>query len=400
MGIPDHLICLLRNLYAGQEATVRTGHGITDCFQTGKGTLMLGKIEGRRRRGRQRMRWLDAVKDAGIFGLQRRGIQSGTHPTVSSHEPDQAVCHHPQADSGWFPWESGHGCCGSLWVLVSVGSCQFGWSFPGEIYQNSEDTSQLVIQTSPFLWDGHRGKGNIYEWASGDSGSYDDCNCDGYASTISINSSINDGRIVLYDKSWASALIPHGCCLKPQATPDLYGNCTLRPSGTSAGAPEAAGVFTLVLEANLGLTWRDMQHLTVLTPKQNQLHDKLNHLFGYRVLDAGAIVKMAKDSKMVPERFHCNAKVGFDKWPFMTTHTWGEDARGTWTLELGFVGSAPQKRVQKEWALMLYGTQSAPYIDQVVRDHQSKLAMSKKEEPEEELDEAMQRSLKSILGKD
>ena len=37
MGIPDHLTCLLRNLYAGQEATVRTGHGTTDWFQTGKG---------------------------------------------------------------------------------------------------------------------------------------------------------------------------------------------------------------------------------------------------------------------------------------------------------------------------------------------------------------------------
>ena len=37
MGIPDHLICLLRNLYASQEATVRTGHGITDWFQIGKG---------------------------------------------------------------------------------------------------------------------------------------------------------------------------------------------------------------------------------------------------------------------------------------------------------------------------------------------------------------------------
>ena len=36
MGIPDHLTCLLRNLYAGQEATVRTGHGTTDCFQIGK----------------------------------------------------------------------------------------------------------------------------------------------------------------------------------------------------------------------------------------------------------------------------------------------------------------------------------------------------------------------------
>ena len=37
MGIPDHLTCLLRNLYTGQEATVRTGHGTTDWFQIGKG---------------------------------------------------------------------------------------------------------------------------------------------------------------------------------------------------------------------------------------------------------------------------------------------------------------------------------------------------------------------------
>ena len=39
MGIPDHLICLLRNLDAGQEATVRTGHGTTDWFQIGKGVV-------------------------------------------------------------------------------------------------------------------------------------------------------------------------------------------------------------------------------------------------------------------------------------------------------------------------------------------------------------------------
>ena len=37
MGIPDHLTCLLRNLYSGQEAAVRTGHGTTDWFQIGKG---------------------------------------------------------------------------------------------------------------------------------------------------------------------------------------------------------------------------------------------------------------------------------------------------------------------------------------------------------------------------
>lgn len=94
-----------------------------------------------------------------------------------------------------------------------------------------------------------------------------------------------------------------------------------------------------------------------------------------------------------------DSKVGFDKWPFMTTHTWGEDPRGTWVLEVGFQSEEPQRGVLKEWTLMLHGTQSAPYIDQIVRDYQSKLAMSKKEELEEELDEAVERSLKSLLSK-
>ena len=41
MGIPDHLTCLLRNLYAGQEATIRTGHGTTDWFKTGEGVCQV-----------------------------------------------------------------------------------------------------------------------------------------------------------------------------------------------------------------------------------------------------------------------------------------------------------------------------------------------------------------------
>ena len=44
MGIPDHLTCLWRNLYAGQEATVRTEHGTTDWFQIGKGVLQGCKL--------------------------------------------------------------------------------------------------------------------------------------------------------------------------------------------------------------------------------------------------------------------------------------------------------------------------------------------------------------------
>lgn len=62
---------------------------------------------------------------------------------------------------------------------------------------------------SAHLPQGRGGKGSIYVWASGDGGSYDDCNCDGYASsmwTISINSAINDGRTALYDESCSSTL--------------------------------------------------------------------------------------------------------------------------------------------------------------------------------------------------
>ena len=44
MGIPGHLTCLLRNLYASQEATVRTGHGTTDWFQIGKGIYTLKAV--------------------------------------------------------------------------------------------------------------------------------------------------------------------------------------------------------------------------------------------------------------------------------------------------------------------------------------------------------------------
>lgn len=69
------------------------------------------------------------------------------------------------------------------------------------------------------------------------------------------------------------------------------------------------------------LTWRDIQHLTVLTSKRNSLFDaknrfhwtmngvglEFNHLFGFGVLDAGAIVTLAKQWRTVPPRYHCEA---------------------------------------------------------------------------------------------
>lgn len=326
---------------------------------------------------------------------------------------------------------------------------------------------------------GRNGLGSIYVWASGDGGAYDDCNCDGYAAsmwTISVNSAVNNGKTAIYDESCSSTLastFSNSGNRNPGsgvATTDLYGNCTLHHSGTSAAAPEAAGVFALALEANPKLTWRDMQHLTVLTSTRNKLYDRLhkwkrngvglefNHLFGFGVLNAGRMVKMASEWKTVPTRYRCEAGEtnqpyiipsdgvleilmstdacdqrynhvkylehvqafitldssrrgdvtinltspmdtesillskrprdddfvrGFQRWPFMTTHTWGEDPRGTWRLRIAFNSQFPREGVLREWKLLIHGTQTAPYIDEVVNNQKSRLSISKKLEMEE-----------------
>lgn len=326
--------------------------------------------------------------------------------------------------------------------------------------------------------EGRNGLGSIYVWASGDGGPDDDCNCDGYAAsmwTISINSATNDGQTAGYDESCSSTLAStfsngkSGYQDAGVATTDLYEKCTTRHSGTSAAAPEAAGVFALALEANPNLSWRDMQHLTVLTSKRNHLYDpngehnwtingaglEFNHLFGYGVLDAGDMVKMAKAWKTVPDRFHCTAGSvpgpyefstnqslilsittdacrgkdnnvnylehvqsfitvnstrrgdvtfylispmnttsmilskrpkdddpmdGFHKWPFMTTHDWAENPRGTWKLFVIFDSDEAQQGTLFDWTLMLHGTKKSPYTQQNVSSGKhSKLAVVKRE---------------------
>lgn len=69
---------------------------------------------------------------------------------------------------------------------------------------------------------------------------------------------------------------------------------------------------------------------------------------------------------------------GFVKWPFMTTHTWGENPRGTWKLEVRHSGEEMQRGFIKEWTLMIHGTKEPPYKDLLVEDNNSKLAIVKK----------------------
>lgn len=211
--------------------------------------------------------------------------------------------------------------------MIDIYSASWGPTDNGKTVDGPRNATMHAIVRG--VNEGRYGKGNIYVWASGDGGQDDDCNCDGYAAsmwTISINSAINTGENAHYDESCSSTLAstfsngakdPH----TGVATTDLYDRCTQTHSGTSAAAPEAAGVYALALEANPSLTWRDVQHLTVLTSKRNSLYDgknrfdwkvngvglEYNHLFGFGVLDAGAMVSLAKDWKSVPSRYHCDA---------------------------------------------------------------------------------------------
>lgn len=232
--------------------------------------------------------------------------------------------------------------------LIDIYSASWGPTDDGRTVDGPRNATMRAIVRG--VNEGRHGLGNIYVWASGDGGEDDDCNCDGYAAsmwTISINSAINTGENAHYDESCSSTLAStfSNGAKDPNtgvATTDLYGKCTRTHSGTSAAAPEAAGVFALAIEANRQLTWRDMQHLTVLTSKRNSLFDskgrfhwtmngvglEFNHLFGFGVLDAGAMVALAKKWKTVPPRYHCEAgsdmtirEIPSDKSLFLTIET-------------------------------------------------------------------------------
>lgn len=232
--------------------------------------------------------------------------------------------------------------------LIDIYSASWGPTDDGRTVDGPRNATMRAIVRG--VNEGRKGLGNIYVWASGDGGEDDDCNCDGYAAsmwTISINSAINTGENAHYDESCSSTLAStfSNGAKNPNtgvATTDLYGKCTRTHSGTSAAAPEAAGVFALAIEANRQLTWRDMQHLTVLTSKRNSLYDskgrfhwtmngvglEFNHLFGFGVLDAGAMVALAKQWKSVPARYHCEAgsdktirEIPSDKTLFLTIET-------------------------------------------------------------------------------
>lgn len=296
---------------------------------------------------------------------------------------------------------------------------------------------------------GRGGLGSIFVWASGNGGrDGDSCNCDGYTNsiyTLSISSATENGNIPWYSEACSSTLATtysSGSSAEKQiVTTDLRRGCTETHTGTSASAPLAAGLCALALQANSMLTWRDMQHIVVLTAKPGNLDAqdwlingvgrKVSHSFGYGLMDAAEMVSLARNWTTVPKQKvceirypersrvvpmngrataalystgcegrnnhvkyleHVQARVtltsdrrgeiqifltspmgtkstllarrtrdtsqdGFSNWAFMTTHNWGEFAKGTWMLEIENGASASELR---EWVLVIMGTREHP----------------------------------------
>uniref|UniRef100_A0A8C9VBJ2 Furin, paired basic amino acid cleaving enzyme n=2 Tax=Scleropages formosus TaxID=113540 RepID=A0A8C9VBJ2_SCLFO len=296
--------------------------------------------------------------------------------------------------------------------------------------------------------EGRGGRGSIFVWASGNGGrEKDSCNCDGYTNsiyTLSISSTTQNGNVPWYSEACSSTLATtysSGNINEKQiVTTDLRQRCTDSHTGTSASAPLAAGIIALALEANKNLTWRDMQHLVVRTSnpahlttndwKTNGVGRRVSHSYGYGLLDAGAMVALARNwtnvglqrkctlsmvseprnigshlvitksvdacagrpnyisslehvqaqlslfynrrgnlaiylispqgtrSTLLAPRPHDYSSEGFSDWAFMTTHSWDEDPRGEWTLEIENVAGTNDYGTLTQFTLVLYGTSS------------------------------------------
>merc|ERR1712127_58121 len=182
---------------------------------------------------------------------------------------------------------------------------------------------------------GRKGKGSIFVWASGNGGRHiDDCNCDGYTNsifTLSISSASQTGFKPWYLEQCSSTLattfssgppghdesivtVDQDARLRPNKI------CTSEHTGTSASAPIAAAVCALALEANPSLTWRDMQHIVIMTSRPGPLLGEpgwitngrgrqYNHKFGYGLMDAGGMVELAEKWKNVPLQHVCQSPV-------------------------------------------------------------------------------------------
>ena len=210
-------------------------------------------------------------------------------------------------------------------------SCSWGPSDNGKTMEAPSKLVKRAIRRG--VQEGRKGKGAIYVFASGNGGMHgDNCNYDGYTNSIysiTVGALDHKGLHPPYSEACSAVLVvtySSGSGEYIHST-DLHDQCTAHHGGTSAAAPLAAGVYTLVLEANPELTWRDVQYITILSSdlinendgeyQDTAMGKKDSHKYGYGRLDAWKIVELAKTWENVNEQVHissdtvgANVKVG------------------------------------------------------------------------------------------
>ncbi|KAF6026264.1 PCSK7 [Bugula neritina] len=203
--------------------------------------------------------------------------------------------------------------------INDIYSCSWGPEDDGKTVDGPHTLAKSAIRNG--ITKGRRGYGSIYVVASGNGGkNHDNCNFDGYANSIyfiTIGAVDQHGKKPSYAEDCASmlAVTPGGDGANGVVTTDVThrkdsNGCTHEHSGTSAAAPLAAGVIALVLSANPCLTWRDVQHLIVLSSvkidtddsdwKTNAAGLNHSHKHGFGLISPWNVVNAAKIWKQIP----------------------------------------------------------------------------------------------------
>lgn len=212
---------------------------------------------------------------------------------------------------------------------VDIVSCSWGPTDDGQTVEKPGRLAEQALEKG--VKEGRGGKGTIFVWAAGNGGlDEDNCNCDGYASslyTTSITSASQSNKFPWYGERCASTIASaysSGAYSDQKiTTTDINNDCTSSFSGTSAAAPLAAGIIALALETNPHLTWRDVQHLTVISSNydtlktnegwyQNGLGLWVNLRFGFGLLNADRMVQQATTWETVAEQVTCSVNGTYD----------------------------------------------------------------------------------------
>ncbi|KAH7923465.1 hypothetical protein BV22DRAFT_1036240 [Leucogyrophana mollusca] len=197
---------------------------------------------------------------------------------------------------------------------VSIYSCSWGPPDDGKSMEGPGYLIQKAVLNG--VENGRAGKGSIFVFASGNgAGSGDQCNFDGYTNSIySVTVSAVDykGLHPYYSEPCAANLVVaySSGSGKQIVTTDVGENaCSSGHGGTSAAAPNAAGVFALALQARPDLTWRDIQHLCVKTAQMINPEDpdwetmasgqRYSYKYGFGSLDGYAYVTAAQNWQLV-----------------------------------------------------------------------------------------------------